>query len=60
MKALKPGEIAPDSGILVEVGPRGGRVNGGRRVVIEKKETVPPTSKAGNSFKFQKGSITTR
>ena len=59
MKTFKPGEIAPDSGELIEVGPRGGKVEDGRRVVIERGETVPPTSEAGNQFRYKKGSKTT-
>ena len=55
----KPGEKAPDSGELVEIGPRGGRVEGGRRLVIERGETIPPTSEAGNQFKYKTGSKTT-
>jgi hypothetical protein len=36
MATYKPGEKAPDSGELIEVGPRGGKVEDGRRVVIER------------------------
>jgi len=60
MAALKPGEIAPDSGELVEVGPRGGKVPNGRRTVIVRGETVPPTSQKGNQFKYKRGSKTTQ
>jgi len=35
----------------VEAGPRGGKVANGRRTVIERGETVPPTSEKGNQFK---------
>lgn len=59
MAPMNPGEEAPDSGILEEIGPRGGKVEGGRRVVIERGERVPPTSKPGNQFKYQRGSKTT-
>jgi hypothetical protein len=48
MKTYKPGEKAPDSGELVEIGPRGGKVEGGRRTVIERGETIPSTSEEGN------------
>ena len=44
MATYKPGEIAPDSGELIEVGPRGGKVEGGRQTVIERGERIPPTS----------------
>ena len=57
--SLKPGEVAPDSGILIEKGPRGGEVPGGRKLVIEQGETVPPTSEAGNTFVYKRGSKTT-
>jgi len=59
MATYKPGEIAPDSGELVEVGPRGGKVDGGRRLVIERGETIPPTSEVGNKFQYKRGSKTT-
>ncbi len=59
MATYKPGETAPDSGELIEVGPRGGKVEGGRRTVIEQGETIPPTSEAGNQFKYKRGSKTT-
>jgi hypothetical protein len=59
MPPLKPGEVAPDSGVLREVGPRGGEVPGGRRLVIERGERVPPTSEPGNQFRYQRGSKTT-
>lgn len=59
MAEYKPGEIAPDSGILVEVGPRGGKVPDGRETVIERGERVPPTSAPGNSFEYRRGSKTT-
>jgi len=49
-KSLDPKEIAPDSGELVEVGPRGGKVEDGRRTVIERGERIPPTSESGNEF----------
>jgi len=60
MVALKPGEEAPDSGELVEIGPRGGKVPNGRRTVIERGETVPPTSAKGNQFKYKRNSKTTQ
>ncbi len=59
MATYKPGEEAPDSGELVEIGPRGGKVPDGRVVVIERGETVPPTSEAGNLFRYKRGSKTT-
>jgi len=59
MTTYKPGEIAPDSGELVEVGPRGGKVEDGRRTVIERGERIPPTSESGNAFVYKRGSKTT-
>lgn len=59
MATYKPGETAPDSGELIEVGPRGGKVEDGRKVVIERGERVPPTSEAGNQFRYKRGSKTT-
>jgi hypothetical protein len=55
----KPGEIAPDSGELIEIGPRGGKVADGRRTVIERGEKIPPTSEEDNKFKYKRGSKTT-
>jgi hypothetical protein len=60
MATFKPGEKAPDSGEHIEVGPRGGKVTGGRRTVIERGEKIPPTSEVGNEFKYKRGSKTTR
>lgn len=59
MKTYKPGEKVPDSGELIEIGPRAGKVEGGRRTVIERGERVPPTSEEGNLFKYKRGSKTT-
>jgi hypothetical protein len=59
VETYKLGETAPDSGDLIEIGPRGGKVEDGRRVVIERGETVPPTSEGGNQFRYKKGSRTT-
>lgn len=59
METFKPGEKAPDSGELIEVGPRGGEVPDGRRTVIEQGETIPPTSESGNQFRYKRGSKTT-
>lgn len=59
MATYKPGNKAPDSGELIEVGPRGGEVDGGRRTVIERGERVPPSSKKGNQFRYKRGSKTT-
>ena len=59
MATYKPGEIAPDSGELIEVGPRSGEVEGGRRTVIERGERIPPTSEKGNQYKYKRGSKTT-
>jgi hypothetical protein len=59
METFKPGNIAPDSGELIEIGPRGGKVEDGRRVVIERGEKVPPTSDQGNQFRYKRGSKTT-
>lgn len=59
MTTYKPGEVAPDSGELIEVGPRGGEVEGGRETVIERGERIPPTSEPGNQFRYKRGSKTT-
>ena len=59
MATYKPGEIAPDSGLLIEVGPRGGKVENGRETVIERGERIPPTSEEGNQFIYKRGSKTT-
>ena len=59
MTTYKPGEIAPDSGELIEVGPRGGKVEDGRQTVIERGERIPPTSEPGNEFRYKRGSKTT-
>jgi hypothetical protein len=45
MATYKPGEIAPDSGEF--------------RTVIERGETIPPTSESGNEFRYKRGSKTT-
>jgi hypothetical protein len=60
MATFKPGEVAPDPDELVEVGPRGGKVPNGRRTVIERGETIPPTSEKGKQFKYKRGSKTTQ
>jgi len=60
MPTYKPGDKAPDSGEIIEVGPRGGKVEGGRlRKVIERGEKMPPTSEAGNQYKYKRNSKTT-
>jgi hypothetical protein len=59
MTTYRPGQVAPDSGELVEVGPRGGKVEGGRVTVIERGERIPPTSEEGNEFRCKRGSKTT-
>ncbi len=59
MATYKPGEKVPDSGELFEVGLRGGKVQGGRRTVIERGERIPPTSQEGNKFMYKRGSKTT-
>lgn len=59
VEKFNPGEKAPDSGELVEVGPRGGRVPDGRKTVIERGERIPPTSEPGNKFQYKRGSKTT-
>jgi hypothetical protein len=60
MATYKPGDKAPDSGEIIEVGPRGGKVEGGRlRKVIERGEKMPPTSEPGNQYKYKRNSKTT-
>ena len=49
METYKPGEKAPASGELVEVGPRGGEVEGGRRTVIERRRKDPAKFRGGQS-----------
>lgn len=48
MKILKSGQLATDSGIYAEVGPRGGKT--GREVVAEKGEPLSPTSESGMGY----------
>jgi hypothetical protein len=49
-KPVRPGQAAPKSGQYAEVGPRGG--SKGNEVTMPKGHTMPPTSKAGNSYKL--------
>ncbi len=48
-KPLKPGNDAPKSGQYQEIGPRGGK---GREVTVVKRETLPPTTKPGSTYKL--------
>ncbi|WP_042461596.1 YjzC family protein [Neobacillus dielmonensis] len=41
MAALKPGEIARQSGVYVEVGHGGGKVKNARRVEVKQGESLP-------------------
>jgi hypothetical protein len=59
MATYKPGDIAPDSGELIEVGPRGGKLDNGKRTVIKRNAKIPPTSEKGNKFKYKRNSKTT-
>lgn len=48
-KTYKPGEIAPGSGQVEIVGPRGGKTGQERTTV--KGKPLPPTPKPGQSYK---------
>lgn len=49
----KPGTGNVAAGTYVEVGPRGGIVDGGRTVSMKAGDKLPPTSKAGNLWEKQ-------
>lgn len=47
---IKPGTDNKPAGHYVEVGPRGGNVNGGHHANIGRGDRLPPTSKPGNGW----------
>lgn len=49
-KPLKPGQDVPRSGQYEIIGPRGGRT--GEEITGVKGKTLPPTHKAGSSYKL--------
>ena len=49
----KPGEDNKPKGTYKEVGPRGGKVPGGREVNIDPGDRLPPTSEKGNKWQKQ-------
>lgn len=52
MKELyKPGTDNLSAGKYQEVGPRGGKVQGGNTATIKTGRRLPPTSKSGNLWK---------
>lgn len=48
-KNLRPGNITPNSGQYLEVGPRGGNV-GGQEITGVQGHRLPPTSTPGNGY----------
>lgn len=50
MNKLRPGADAPKSGQYQVIGPRGG--NTGREVTAVQGKPMPPTEKAGMSYKL--------
>ena len=46
----KPGEDNVAPGEWVEVGPRGGKVPGGREVTIDPGDRLPPTQESGHRW----------
>lgn len=50
-KPIKPGTDNKPAGTYVEVGPKGGKVPGGRVVNIDKGDRLSPTQKPGNGWK---------
>ena len=49
-KPIKPGTDNQPAGKYTEVGPRGGKVSGGREVKIDSGDRLPPTQKPGNAW----------
>ena len=48
-KPIKPGTDNKPAGTYHEVGPRGGKIPGGRTVHIDKGDRLPPTQKPGRA-----------
>lgn len=51
-QAHKPGTTVPDSGIVREIGPRGGKQD--RHATVVNDEPFPPTTKPGNAWEYVK------
>jgi hypothetical protein len=51
-KPLKPGQLAPKSGIYNVTGPRGGKTN--EQVVSTQNHPLPPTPKPGQGYELVK------
>ena len=49
-KVIKPGTDNQKAGTYHEVGPRGGKVAGGRGVNIDQGDRLPPTSEKGHGW----------
>jgi hypothetical protein len=49
-KTLRPGQLAPKSGIYDMLGPRGGHT--GEQVVSTHSKPLPPTPKPGQSYQL--------
>ncbi|GIU80745.1 MAG: hypothetical protein KatS3mg005_3983 [Bryobacteraceae bacterium] len=49
-RTVRPGELAPASGIYREYGPRGGNTN--NEISLIKGTVVPPTSQKGGYYKL--------
>lgn len=47
----KPGQDNKPAGEYVEVGPRGEKVKGARRVEIDPGDRLPPTQESGRKWK---------
>lgn len=47
---FKPGQDNKPAGKYTEVGPKGGKVQGGHNATIGKGDRLPPTSKPNNKW----------
>ncbi|XZO08245.1 YjzC family protein [Weissella paramesenteroides] len=50
---IKPGTDNQRPGRYTEVGPRGGKVSGGRNVKIGRGDRLPPTQKPGRGWEHK-------
>lgn len=50
----KPGQVVPQSGIVIEVGPLGGAQPGTPERTVVEGERFPPTSKPGNFYIYKR------
>jgi transcriptional regulator with XRE-family HTH domain len=50
LKGLRPGQIAPRSGLYQQIGPRGGR---GKDVTVAKGEPLPPTPRRSMTYNLK-------